>query len=208
MAAAHGYLDQGVITTGKLAPRSFRMIVDNSGFTRTIGSVYGINDMRRPGRITLFGVSIQVLEKGVWSMDPKSPHFFDKHHMMIRDLASPGHMRASDTRYFCYHPVGDTVAATEEKIHFRDAANGLMSVDLTLIDEARLDGRIFKTLEHGMQASLRGLFDMAYGAYMESGPEPEEKTDFDLASTHTFECGDMAYIFDYAADGGVTARLD
>ncbi|MHA1597699.1 MAG: DUF2920 family protein [Alphaproteobacteria bacterium] len=193
---------------GKLAPNTFRMIVDNSGFTQVTGSIYGINDMRRPGRITLFGVSILVLEKGVWSMDPASPHFFSPHHAMIRDLNNAGHMHASDTRYFCYHAVGDTVAPTDEKIRFRDMADGLMRVELSLIDEAGLDGRLFKTLEHGMQASLRGLFDVAYAAYQDQHPEPQEKTDFDLASQHRFDCGDKAYTIAYSPDGGVSARLE
>lgn len=193
---------------GKLAPNTFRMIIDNSGFTQVTGSIYGINDMRRPTRITLLGVSIQALEDGVWSMDAASPHFFDNHHAMIRDLATPGHMCASETRYYCYHAVGDKVAPTEEKIHFRDLSEGLMRVELTLIDEADLDGRVFKTMEHGMQASLRGLFDMAYGAYQDSNPEPPEKTDFDLGSTQLFECAGMTYSFAYSTDGGVTARLE
>jgi len=192
---------------GKLAPNTFRMIVDNSGFTKITGSVYGINDMSRPARLNVLGVSIQVLEKGMWSTDPESPHFLNSHHAMIRDLATPGHMQASNTHYYCYHPIGDTVAPTEEKIQFQNLADGLMTVSLTLIDEAALDGRIFKTLDHGMNASMRGLFDMAYGAYMESTPAPDATTDFDLESSLRFDCGEKAYSVEYSAGGDITARL-
>jgi len=194
---------------GKLAPATFRMIVDNSGFTGTTGSIYGYNDPSHAVRVNLLGVSVLVLEEGVWSPDPASPHFFAPHHAMVRDLLVAEHMQASQSRYFCYHAEGDTVAPTAEKIRFREMAAGLFAVDLELIGSGDLDGHLFKTMEHGMQASLRGLFDRSMEKYLASGAADNaaEATDFDLGTERVLACGEKTYRFAFSP-AGITARLD
>lgn len=170
---------------GKLAPNTFQLITDNSGFSQTripdtVGDGYAISDLE--------GCKIMTLIKGFWSDDPNSPHYFDQHHAQIRSLLVADHIQPSKTAYFCAHSSEDKLAPVAEKVEFKALREGVCEVELDLVDEAMVDGQLYKNLEHGMNTSLRRFFDKAYTGYMAGEPEPDAKTDFDRESEYSFPC--------------------
>ena len=65
---------------------------------------------------------------------------------------------------------------------------------LSLIEEAHLDGVVFKQLVHGLDASLAGLFDMAI-------PELQSRAgshDGALGVSVAYECVDSIYRFTHS----------
>jgi len=195
---------------GKLAPRTFRMIVDNSGFCRAVvPHVYGHNEPRWHHFQVVANVEVVTYEWSVWSPDPRSPRYFAPWHDDIRNLLIPEHRQPSRTRHYCYHFEDDDIAPTADKRRFRDLAEDIVPVELTVVRAEDLDGRLFKAPEHGMDASLRGLFDNAYGRYIrDTGGEAEPATDFDLDSRYRFACGPRTYTLSYSRQHGVAATLD
>ena len=198
-----GYI---ALLMGKYAPNTFRLIVDNSGFVHANTDLYGESLFR-----TQFGpLVVYCHEPIVWSIDPTSPRHFALSHALIRDLLVEEHRLPTDTRYFCAHYVGDTVAPFAEKAAFVGRQRRFTAVDLLAVTEADIDGSLFKEPMHGLRASLRQLFDRAHAAYVAAGGEESaaETTDFDLGSLHIFRCGGRSYVFRYSAEAGVAVAVD
>ncbi|MEI6559308.1 MAG: DUF2920 family protein [Rhodospirillaceae bacterium] len=198
-----GYI---ALLLGKYAPGTFRMIVDNSGFARSNSDLYGDSLFRMQiGRL-----AATANEPMVWSQTPASPHFFDRHHAMIRDLLLEEHLRPTATRYYCTHYVGDTVAPFADKQCFVDRMRRHAAIELLAVDDAAIDGSLFKEPVHGLKASLRQLFDRAHAAYRAAGAEAAAPatTDFDQGSRYVFRCGGHSYVFRYSADQGLAVAVD
>jgi hypothetical protein len=64
----------------------------------------------------------------------------------------------------------------------RDARSEVEFIEVTGQD---VDGQFIKTLDHGLGASLRGLFDRFYPSLK---PRASSMTDFDLKTELTFDC--------------------
>jgi len=194
---------------GKLAPRTFRMIVDNSGFCRpVVPHIYGHNEPRRYHFKVIAEVEVKTYEWSVWSPDPRSPRYFTPWHDDIRNVLVAEHRRPSRTRHYCYHFEDDHIAPTADKERFSDLADGVVPVALTIVRADGLDGRLFKVPRHGMKASLRGLFDHAYGRYLQdTNGETEAVTDFDLESRYRLDCGSRTYDIAYSRERGIVAAL-
>jgi hypothetical protein len=189
----------------KFAPRSFRMVIDNSGFASAeddIWNVYGTSKWHFPGG---FSIATQMVSR--FSQEPKDAHFFSPSREKIRNLLEPSHVFPGTARLYGYHSVDDSVAPTEHKIQLRDAYAGKTLYELELVNESKLDGRIFKNLSHGMQASMRGLFDLSHGKFLRDGGPLADDTDFDRASRYVFACGDEDYVIGFSRRGGVRAQL-
>ena len=198
-----GYI---ALLLGKLAPATFRLIVDNSGFVRAENSLYG--DTRFVMQIG--PLKVAAWEPVVWSRDPRHPHFFGPAQAMVRDLLVDEHMRPSATRYFCTHYVADTVAPFAEKKSFADKMSRFAPVDLLAVTDGDIDGSLFKEPVHGLRASLRQLFDRSHAAWAAGGGEAAATgtTDFELGSRLVFRCGDRSYVLRYSAAGGVAVAVD
>lgn len=66
---------------------------------------------------------------------------------------------------------------------------------LTLIEKEHLDGKVFKQLVHGLDASLAGLFDMAIPDIRpRAGP-----SDAELRASVSYECVDSNYRFTHSS---------
>jgi pimeloyl-ACP methyl ester carboxylesterase len=189
---------------GKLAPRSFRMIVDNSGFSSAEDDLPAVLGWHK---IFVNGVSILCQNVRNWSFDRHSPNFFAEEHKAIRDLRWREHIFANTARIYAYHAANDTVAPTARKIALRDAYKDRVPYELTIVDDVNIDGRIFKNLTHGMNASLRGVFDLSYEKFERDGGALSDTTDFDRGSEYVFACGRKDYVVRFSHDNGVRASL-
>lgn len=188
----------------KLAPNTFRMVIDNSGFSSAEDDYPGVLGMAR-GWID--GVAVVGKAVRAWSNDPAAANFFSPPRRQIRSLLERRHVYPNTARIYAYHALADTVAPTARKLKLRETYAGRVAYDLEIIDDARLDGRIFKTLAHGMEASMRGLFDLSYEKYLRDGGALAEATDFDLGHTLAFPCDGEVYELRFSRAAGVRATL-
>lgn len=177
----------GYIATliGKLSPNTFSMIVDNSGFTEVseadmVGSGYTY--------VSFCGCKLAVETKGLWSNEPGTGFLLEKHHREIRDIKNRSHLNRSKTWYYCVHSVDDRLVPIEEKRAFEASRQGVAKVHLEQVNESKVDGVLYKKLDHGMDASLRGIFSNAHAAYLASGFLSDDQTDFDRESAYDFPC--------------------
>ncbi len=175
------------LVLGKLAPNTFRFIVDNSAFVEPyLPSVYGANDNIGTWA-AIGGVEVFIMEDTLWSRDPESEFFFDKHHHQIRSLLIKEHIYPSSTEYYCSHSPIDHLVSLEDKERFRELRPE-MDIDLQVITDAKVDGKIFKNTQHGMDASIAGMFELAYNAHVDKNKPQPAQTDFDLKSEFVFPC--------------------
>ena len=109
--------------------------------------------------------------------------------------------------------------ATDESVPIadRDAyaelAGRFGPVALERIDRSRVDGVMFKSLEHGMRASLLHVFDHARHALEardRDAPAPmgEAATDFCRGSRYGFACGARRYDIAFSPAGVVRLSLE
>lgn len=190
-----GYI---ALLMAKLAPNSFRLIIDNSGFSGPDDcpeTIYGMSCYTDP-------VVIMTRCPFAFSRDPDSPFHFSDSRRAIRTVGVAGHYGLpSDTVLHSYHSATDTVAPIQAKRQTVQEIRRFRDHDLRLIGESDLDGRVFKTLEHGMKASMRGLFELSYQRWMADGHAAAAHTDFDLGTRHRLPCGDEDYVLTFGDDG-------
>lgn len=171
---------------GKLAPQTFQLIVENSAFSKTYKpDLYGKNAGMAAWR-DLYGCKVQLTEDSPWSLDTEDKSYFDEHHDQIRSLLVEEHIYPSKTQYYCCHSLEDGLAPAEDKKLFKKIRPD-QKIRLDMISLSDIDGKIFKCLDHGMRASLRGVFELAYNNLL-SEEGDEGKTDFDLESHYVFPC--------------------
>ena len=187
----------------KFAPHTFRMIIDNSGFSSTadnLSALYGHASKR------IYDVSVHGIAQNRWSRN-SGPMFFSDAHAAVRSLLDPAHITPSASRLYCYHSSTDLAAPTESKRRLTGLYDGKVPYVQHIITEDRLDGRIFKTLDHGMQASMRGIFEKSYEHYMSVEKQPDSATDFDLGTTVKLDCGALTYELTYTPEAGVRLSI-
>jgi pimeloyl-ACP methyl ester carboxylesterase len=188
----------------KLAPQTFRMVIDNSGFSSAqddAGNIYGFAGV-------FFGnVKIRGKLIAAFSSDPTNAAYYSPARDAIRSLLRREHAHPNSARIYAYHAASDRIAPTERKLLLRDVYAGRAAYDLTIVDQAGLDGRVFKTLEHGMKASMRGLFALSHDKFEHDGGALADDTDFDREACWTFPCGDESYVVRFSRAAGVTARI-
>lgn len=186
----------------KLAPRTFRLLIDNSGFScakDSIASVLGYQSW-------IFGKSCAQTRTPIhWDENPAALNHFAEWHEMLRDLTLRPHVTATPTRLMAYHSCQDEIAPTVTKRRLVETYAGLVPYTQRIITQDDLDGRCFKSLTHGMEASLRGLAEMSFDAYEGHGAEAENITDFDLGSHYVFDCGELDFVMSYGPET-MTAR--
>jgi pimeloyl-ACP methyl ester carboxylesterase len=194
----------GYIAGMMAKPRSFRMIVDNSGFSSAEDDKPGVAGWQK---LFVNGVAMLCQSVKSWSFDPRAANFFSEARGAIRDLARPEHVHRNTARIYAYHAATDTIAPTERKLRLREVYSGRVPYELTIIGEDALDGRIFKTPAHGMDASMRGIFDLSYDKFLCDGGALSDTTDFDEESQHVFACGTEDYALTFSRAHGVRAQL-
>lgn len=189
----------------RFAPKTFRMVIDNSGFSSAeddIWNVYGKSKRHYFGGFTINTLMIAAFSEGSTAVN-----FFSPAHRKIRNLLNPTHCNDNTARLYGYHSITDQVAPTEKKLGLREVYAGRVPYELDIIDQSKLDGRIFKDLSHGMHASMRGLFDLSYEKFLRDGGPLAENTDFDTGSCYVFPCGREDYVVSFSQQTGVHVAI-
>ncbi len=111
------------------------------------------------GQLQIYG-----FDKTHWTSDPNSPNFFSESRMQIRRILEPAHLKIQakypKPKYISYHSARDLlISPIADKIELYEKLNALsFDTDLKIIkDESDIDGKFIKTLEHGMDMSLKTL---------------------------------------------------
>lgn len=148
----------------KIAPNTINAVVDNSSYTRAPLNYLGLlpEFSYRLGNLCLDANVVS----GWQFQDRRKPDFFGLGPQLLRETAFPPHLAVMQAaaerlpRYFGFNSVDDDVSPIREK---RAQAKALAAIgcDVSLREVTRvdLDGRMFKTLDHGMNASMRALCD-------------------------------------------------
>lgn len=194
-----GYI---ALLMAKYAPQTFSVIIDNSGFVRTsMNNVAGVDLYYIEKTLELKGVSFPWIRDNYWRIDDEmSPYYFSDSHKCIRNLLQETHNQCI-SKYYIFHAEKDTIAPTADKKAFINAIKqDAEHVYYKIVSKEDLDGKLFKTVEHGMSASLRGIFDHVYQLDGSDLAKRRIETDFDLESTYEFRCRGKIYTFNYRKD--------
>lgn len=184
----------------KLAPNSFKLVVDNSGFSSAADTlaVYGMGELcsSRP--------AVRLLSRVAFSPNPANSYYLTPSMRRIRAVGVDEHYSDQDgvCASYGYHSAHDNVAPLAAKVAAAEVVARHRRHDLKIVTEADIDGCIFKATTHGMHASLRGLFDMTMERWRgDGGGDVPAVTDFDLETVNVLPCGDKDYIVSCSAEG-------
>lgn len=188
----------------KIAPATFRLIIDNSGFSSpadTPNSIQGVTGLNYRG------LRVAVRSQLHFSLNPEAPNYFNPAFAKIRELRVPEHYSPSDTSIQSYHSATDDFAPIAHKRELFALLAQTRPAELMVVGDHDLDGRCFKTLEHGMQASMRGLFQRSYERWLPQAATASRSTDFDHGVTTSFRCHDLTYTFALGPADGIRMSL-
>jgi len=202
---------------GKFAPQTFSVVIDNSGFV--CASMDYIVAKELAGFSGDFHVAVNQMKVNVWVDNPwtimneTSPYFFADSHRQIRSLFNLSHWRKSATRYFIFHSTQDRLSRATTSIEMVDKFVNILrnyaQVDYTRVKTSDIDGKVFKNLSHGMNASLRGLFDRVVKTDKKHKLfKGTEENDFSLNSEYRLTCVDKIYVFNFKEDYTLTVSLN
>jgi hypothetical protein len=200
-----GYIS---LLLGKFAPKTFSVLIDNSGFIKS--SIINIATVEVGTRNFLFnlnGVEFPIIYYNPWTiMDEASPYYFSDSHRCIRNLLVNEHIDKTSARYHIFHSTEDSLIPIKEKNAFcamlRERG---IEVHYRTVSSSDVDGKLFKNLKHGMDASLRGIFDLV--ASSDNLSKKELLTDFDEESIYRFNCVGKKYIFSYDKNYNIKVNL-
>lgn len=204
-----GYI---ALLMGKFAPHTFNSIIDNSGFVATqfseIHPSIGNSGCTYMRMIDGVRHEIPVSTLPFWDNNELSDRYFSDAHRMIRNVTLDSHMIPSKTKYFIFHSREDSISLFPHKELFCNRLSRYAEVDFTPVTSADIDGELFKNLNHGMNASLRKLYDISHKKYEKLNPDYSNETDFHLGSTHTFNCFSKKYEFNFDLVKGLSVKIN
>ena len=199
-----GYI---ALLIGKIAPHTFNIIIDNSGFVASqfseIHPSLVANSSSYMRMINGKRYEIPVSTKSIWENNEFSKNYFSDAHRMIRNVTLKEHMTLSDTKYYSYHSQQDAIALISEKQLFCDRLEKFAYIDFTKVTDKEIDGSLFKNLNHGMNASLRQLYDISFNKNELLNRTHAYQTDFHLNSKYVFDCLSKKYEFVYSLERGL-----
>lgn len=187
----------------KFAPSTLAAVIDNSAYAQPPMSFLGIGDdveiVVRMDKLAVHGST-----RSAWSVSRREdPTFYDRDRDLIRDLRFLPHARtaraaASDAgaQYFMVISATDSVSPPQVKAQQRDVLQRAgFEAALQIVEQGDLDGRLFKTLGHGLDCSLKALFDREIVRVRPRETEP----DATLGSVISYDCVDKGYRFTHTA---------
>lgn len=212
IAFGTSYGDYVASLMAKYAPNTFSLVIDNSGFCVTqlqevfggqVGGMGGamvryINDKR---------YEIPYATTTLWSLDETSKYYFADSNKYIRNLLIEDHRTPSSTVYCCYHSEKDEIAPINLKDDMYNLLKKYNVIYYKRVKEHDVDGRIFKNSSHGMDASLRMLFDISMKKYKELNNVKNDDIDFDRNVVYGFPCLNKLYNF-YYSNSGLTVEIE
>ena len=152
----------------KLAPNTINGVIDASAYTETVPSFIDRKWTELDLRDGNFTYGCSTTQK--WQFDkPGEPTFFGPDRALIRDTAYSDHLSviadasSKACQFRMIHSSADRVSPPYLKTRQHDAlkANGF-DVQLDVIGEADVDGKLIKSADHGMGIALNLLFDRYY----------------------------------------------
>lgn len=201
MGSSHGGYIAHLIA--KIAPSTLAAVIDNSAYAQPPMSYLGIGDDPEV-QVDLGGLWVNASTKGAWSISRREdPTFYDRDRDLIRDLrylphAVTARAAAPDagTQFFMVNSVSDPVSPPDVKLRQQQVLDRAgFQAELQLVGEEDLDGRLFKTLAHGLDCSLKALFDREIGKVRPREAEPDAMQ----GSVISYDCVDRGYRFTHAA---------
>jgi pimeloyl-ACP methyl ester carboxylesterase len=194
----------------KYAPNTFSLVIDNSGFARVLlrdvlSAELLEGEQKREISYGESKVTFPFTPAYPWTLNELAPSYFSDARRDIRSLLHAGQWAPSASRHCIFHSVADDLVPIVEKDRVVDLLRQQgRAVDYHRIEASAIDGSVFKTTEHGMDASLRSLFEIAVPNAI---PELGVMTDYELKSTANFNCGNETYRFSYTPEYGCKVEL-
>lgn len=180
----------------KFAPNTINAIIDNSGYaiplTQYIGGRPEMFNQR--GNLTL---ACNVVTK--WRFDNNyAPEFFGPARYAIRDAMNPRHIAevaARSSRRCQFRMINSTTDGIS-RLDVKQAQCRILQIhgfdaQLKVVGEEDLDGKILKSLAHGLDASVSGIYDLYAGSIAVQPTTLDRK----LETSLSFECYDQIYRF-------------
>ncbi|UKS26897.1 DUF2920 family protein [Paenibacillus sp. HWE-109] len=201
-----GYI---ALLLGKFAPQTFSVIIDNSGYSRA--SLHNVctkdfntgSQIYNDGNVIISGVSEEP-----WTLvNENDPCYFSDSCRSIRSLLEEKHRVASDTAYFIFHGDNDQICPTKDKEEVVKILEKYNPIYFKKVTESDLDGVVFKNMNHGMDASLRGLFERVYTLDNQNLLKNTESTDFENENVYHFDCGNKIYQMSFSKDYQVKSQI-
>lgn len=192
----------------KLMPNTFSCAIENSGFSEVIP--HEINHLEfgifQRGT-TDEGVEFPVIFPTPWTFkDQSSANFFKPSYIEIRNMLNVSHFIKTETPLYSYHSVKDRLAPYPLKSTYCSFRKSFGPTKLISVSDADVDGVLFKSTDHGMGVSLKALFDDVARQYGDM-TRATIKTDFDLETELTFDCGDQFYKQKFYSEGGFSFNI-
>jgi hypothetical protein len=186
----------------KIAPNTFHVIVDNAGWISPFKNFFKdkmqafANDMK-----------YQVYEDNYWSDNNKRINFFSSHHQEIRTLSNKLHMLEQSQQtilknskhYVFSHTINDHLISIKDKDEYLEELDKYeYDIEYIRLDKSsNLMGKTFKSLDHGADASLKGLVIdfIINNSYIKNSKI--SKNDIELNSKIKYTCSNGVYVIDY-----------
>jgi len=183
----------------KLMPNSFHAVVENSGFTEALPKEMASTEAEGRNWFDGRGIRLCCVPASPWTQrDPASRYFVGASVLAIRECTDPAQYNASRTHLTSYHAENDSLIPIAAKRRFWAMIGGKLPLRSVTVDDGMLDGRLFKSNAHGMDASLQLLADDGF-----KGLPPhavDASTDFSRGSIVEVPAGDRRYRAVYRPD--------
>lgn len=188
----------------KFAPSTLAAIIDNSSYAQPPMNYLGIGD---EGEFTLLAgaAAMDASVRSAWTVsDRHARNFYGRDQDLIRDCRYPPHLAAAraaaldhGTQFFMVNATVDSISPSVLKRRQHAAlVQAGFDAHLDIIGPERIDGRLFKTLTHGLGCSLKGLFDRHIGEVRSRAVDP----DVLQGSVVAYDGIDLTYRFGHTGD--------
>lgn len=165
VGSSHGGYIAHLIT--KFAPNTINAVLDNSSYTRAPFSYLGIS---KEYFMRFRNLVLDCNLKTHWQFEnPSQSDYFGLPQQLIRDTAFPPHLEIMKKQsgrlphYYCYNSTQDSLSPiTEKRLQQKRLESIGCKCNLQEINEGDIDGVIFKTMDHGMNASMKSLCRMVF----------------------------------------------
>jgi len=183
----------------KLMPNSFHAMVENSGFTQALPQEMASTEAQGRNWFDGKGIRLCCVPASPWTQrDAASKCFITPAVLAIRDCTVPAHYAPSRTHLTSYHAERDALIPLEAKRRFWTMIGDKLALRSVAVDDGMIDGRLFKSNAHGMDASLQLLAADGFDGL--PARAPDATTDFSRGSIVEVPAGDRIYRAVYRPD--------
>jgi pimeloyl-ACP methyl ester carboxylesterase len=188
----------------KLIPNTIRAVIDNSSYTRTAMAYIGLSS-HPEFKVEQGNAKLALSTISAWQLTDRSlPTYFGLAPQAIRDLALSQHVQAT-AHYaqrlpdiYAFHSSQDTfIAPLAEKLEQAQLyTQAGYPFTLKQVTQADIDGKRFKALTHGMQASMQTLCHDVLTPLADTSAPPTVM-DWETADTLAYACGNKLYSVEF-----------